>query len=183
MAPPTRVTLRTTSLLAVRALVLNATYEPISVVSARRAVVLVLAERAESVHGSGKLMRSERISVEIPSVVRLLRYVNVPYGRRAALSRRAVFIRDGHRCQYCGGPAESIDHVIPRSRGGRHVWENVVACCRTCNAKKRDQLPEQTGMRPLRPPRPPREACWILAQVDSVPREWFAYLEPSRISA
>lgn len=110
------------------------------------AVVLVLSEKAEIVHESGDEYRSERLSVAVPSVVRLRYYVRVPYERATALSRRAVFHRDGGRCQYCGGSAESIDHVVPRSRGGSHVWENVVAACRRCNAAKGDRLLAETPM-------------------------------------
>lgn len=162
-----------------RALVLNATYEPLSVVPRRRAIVLVLSDRAEIVHDSGELARSEHLVVQVPSVIRLRTFVHVPFRRRASLSRRGVFARDGHRCQYCGGPAESIDHVVPRSRGGEHVWENVVACCRRCNTQKRDRLLEQTSMRLRRPPRPPRHLNWVAAHVGHVPREWQSYLEPT----
>lgn len=161
-----------------RALVLNASFEPLSVVSGRRAVVLVLADRAEVVHHSGMVLHSERLAVEVPSVIRLRHYVRVPYRRRTALSRRGVFARDGHRCQYCGDRAESIDHVLPRSRGGEHIWENVVAACRRCNTKKRDRLLEQTSMHLRRPPRVPRHLSWIAVQVGSVPDSWQAYLEP-----
>ena len=115
-----------------RALVLNATYEPLSVVPSRRALVLVLMEKADLVHGSESVAHSEHLTVTVPSVVRLRYFVSVPYRRRAALSRSGVFARDGHRCQYCGNRADSIDHVVPRSRGGVHDWENVVAACRRC---------------------------------------------------
>ena len=106
---------------------LNASFEPLCVVSARRAVVLVLKEKAEIVHRNGAEFRAERLTVPAPSVIRLRHYVRVPYRSVVPLSRRAVFARDGHRCQYCGRPAENLDHVHPRSRGGEHVWENVVA--------------------------------------------------------
>ena len=129
-----------------RALVLNATYEPLCIVPARRAVCLVLDEKAEVLHADGELMRSERLSLEVPSVIRLRYFVRVPFQRRCTLSRRAVFARDDHRCQYCGDHADSIDHVTPRSRGGQHVWENVVAACRACNIRKRDRLLEETTM-------------------------------------
>src|SRR3970282_2399464 len=101
-----------------RVLVLNASYEPLSVVTARRAVVLVLNQRATVVVGKDETWISESISVDVPSVVRLNRFVKVPYRRSAPVTRRAVFGRDGHRCQYCGGPAESLDHVFAPSKGG-----------------------------------------------------------------
>ncbi|HEV8563580.1 MAG TPA: HNH endonuclease [Actinomycetota bacterium] len=123
-----------------RALVLNATDAPLAVVPARRAVVLVLKDKAEVVMSNGMIFHAERLEIEAPSVVRLRRFVRIPYRPRAPLTRRAVFARDGWTCQYCGAQAENLDHVIPRSRGGEHVWENVVAACRRCNAKKENRL-------------------------------------------
>ncbi|MDZ7734036.1 MAG: HNH endonuclease [Acidimicrobiia bacterium] len=102
-----------------RALVLNASYEPLSVVSGRRAVILVLGDKADLVRATGHELHSERLVVALPSVIRLRYYVRVPYRRGIALSRRGVFARDGHRCQYCGSQADSLDHVVPRSRGRR----------------------------------------------------------------
>jgi 5-methylcytosine-specific restriction endonuclease McrA len=166
-----------------RSLVLNATFEPLSVVPRRRAIVLVLADRAEVLHETGELVHSEHLALQIPSVIRLRHFVHVPFRRRASLSRRGVFARDGHRCQYCGAGAESIDHVVPRSRGGAHVWENVVACCRPCNAAKRDRLLEQTSMRLRRLPGPPRHSNWVSAHVGQVPLEWETYLSPRAKSA
>jgi len=160
-------------------LVLNATYEPLSVVSFRRAVVLVLAERAEVLHDTGEAMHSERLTVPVPSVVRLRTYVRVPYRRRAPLNRRSVFARDDHRCQYCGAPAESIDHVVPRSKGGTHTWENVVAACRPCNVRKGDRLLSATSMRLRRQPVAPRELTWISVAVGTIPAHWEPYLAPA----
>ena len=161
-----------------RALVLNVTHEPLSIVSTRRAVVLVLDEKADVLHATGEELRAERIRVPVPSVIRLRSFVRVPYRRRAPLTRRAVFVRDGHACQYCGRRAESIDHVIPRSRGGRHVWENVVACCRRCNTAKRDRLLEDTPMRLDRPPAAPRHLSWVAVSVGHVPEAWARYVDP-----
>jgi 5-methylcytosine-specific restriction endonuclease McrA len=166
-----------------RALVLNASYEPLCIVPGRRAVVLVLDEKADVVHDTGNQMHSQRLTIDIPSVIRLRYYVKVPFRRRAALNRRAVFVRDGHRCQYCGGTAESIDHVVPRSRGGGHVWENVVAACRPCNLRKRDRMLEETSMRLLRRPAFPQELTWVTVAVGSVPDHWQPYLAPSSLSA
>jgi 5-methylcytosine-specific restriction endonuclease McrA len=162
-----------------RALVLNASYEPLCVVPARRAVVLVLMEKAEVLHDTGAEMHAERISVPIPSVIRLRYFVKVPYRRRAPLNRRAVFARDDHRCQYCGATAESIDHVVPRARGGQHVWENVVAACRPCNTRKRDRLLEETTMALRRRPSVPRELTWVVVAVGTVPPHWEPYLQPA----
>jgi 5-methylcytosine-specific restriction endonuclease McrA len=138
------------------ALVLNATYEPLCVVSLRRAVVLVLAEKAVVVEVTSDLMHSERLTVPIPTVVRLARFVRVPYRREVPLTRRAVLERDAHRCVYCGIKADTIDHVRPRSRGGTHVWTNVVAACARCNHRKGDRLLAELGwhiaVTPMQPP-------------------------------
>ena len=159
-----------------RALVLNATFEPLCVVSDRRAVVLVLRETAEMLHASDAVMRSARLAVAVPSVVRLRRYVRVPYRWHTPLNRRSVFTRDDHRCQYCGATAESIDHVVPRSRGGDHSWENVVAACRPCNVRKRDRMLHETSMSLLRTPRTPRGASWLTFTLGVVPDTWTPYL-------
>ena len=164
----------------VLALVLNATNEPLSVVPARRAAVLVLDGKADAVHFSGAVLRSENLRVEIPSVVRLQYYVRVPYLRRGSLSRRGVLARDDHRCQYCGRRADSIDHVRPRSRGGAHTWDNVVAACRRCNTHKRDQLLGESGMRLYRTPRPPTWITLIRLSTAEVPDHWSAYLRGDR---
>jgi 5-methylcytosine-specific restriction endonuclease McrA len=161
------------------ALVLNATYEPLSVVPSRRAVVLVLGERADVLHDTGQAVHSEHLTVPVPSVIKLRDFVKVPFRRRAPLNRRGVFARDDHRCQYCGGAAESIDHVIPRSKGGLHVWDNVVAACRACNVRKGDRLLSTTSMELRRHPTVPRELTWITVAAGSVPPHWEPYLHPA----
>ena len=158
------------------ALVLNASFEPLSVVPSRRAVCLVLDEKAEVVEHDGTLLRSESLSLPNPLVIRLLYMVKVPYHCRTALSRRAVFARDDHRCQYCGGVADSIDHIVPKSRGGLHVWENVAAACRRCNLDKRDRTPDEAGMKLAKSPHTPREMAWVTVAVGSVPEAWRPYL-------
>lgn len=162
-----------------RVLVLNASYEPLSVVSTRRAVVLVLRDKASIVAGRDEIWSSERNVFEVPSVVKLTRYVKVPYRRSAPVSRRAVFGRDGNRCQYCGGPAESIDHVLPKSKGGDHSWENVVACCRSCNLRKADKTPREAGFVLATEPGPPRRFAWIYASTGyQLDPAWHPYLLP-----
>ena len=165
-----------------KALVLNATYEPLCVVPVRRAVVLVLKEKAEVVHASDRQLHSERTVMAAPSVIRLTHFVKVPYRARAALNRRAVFARDDNRCQYCGAAAENIDHVIPRSRGGSHTWENVVAACRPCNTRKEDRLVHESGLKLRRRPVAPQELTWIVVAVGTVHPHWEPYLRagPSR---
>jgi 5-methylcytosine-specific restriction endonuclease McrA len=158
------------------ALVLNATYEPLSIVPARRAACLVLADKADIIEDDGTALHAQSMSLPSPLVIRLRYVVKVPYHRRAALSRRALFARDDHRCQYCGGTADSIDHVLPRSRGGLHTWENVAAACRPCNLRKRDRTPDEAQMRLARAPRAPKELAWVLVSVSRVPEAWKPYL-------
>ncbi len=160
-----------------KALVLNASYEPLSVVPVRRAVVLVLRNRADVVATNGKIWRSERIDMASPSVIRLRQFVKVPYARRVPLNRRAVFMRDSNQCQYCTRGAENIDHVIPKAQGGTHTWENVVASCRRCNTKKGGRTPEEAGLRLRRKPRAPRRYSWVLVAIGTEPDPaWEQYL-------
>lgn len=170
-----------------RALVLNATYEPIGVVSARRGVLLVLSDKADAIHSEQAVWNSERMSMASPSVVRLRQYVELPYRRRAPLHRRTLFARDHFSCQYCGATAECIDHVHPRSRGGTHVWENVVACCRRCNLAKSDKLLSEAPQFVLRRrPVAPSMQAWIVLAAGRVPMSWRDYLpdvEPALLDA
>lgn len=159
-----------------RALVLNASYEPLSVVSSRRATVLVLSDKADAISISGAQFHSEHLAIDVPSVVRLRHFVKVPFRRRAPLNRRAIFARDNGECQYCGAAAESIDHVIPRAKGGRHEWVNVVAACRSCNVHKRDRLLPETSMALRSTPRPPESMAWIAVAVGIVPDDWRPFL-------
>ncbi|WP_456605806.1 HNH endonuclease [Blastococcus sp. SYSU DS0617] len=165
-------------------LLLNATFEPLCVVSSRRAIVLVLAEKAEPVDSAADVVHAERVSLPVPVVARLTRYVRVPYPSSVPLSRRAVFTRDGQTCVYCGGSATSIDHVVPRSRGGTHTWDNVVAACRRCNHTKADRSLAELGWSLPQPPRPPTGAAWRLLghrTVDPRWREWLGM--PESVSA
>jgi 5-methylcytosine-specific restriction endonuclease McrA len=159
-----------------RALLLNASFEPLCVVSVRRAVVLVLKDKAEIVARNGAELHSERTVMAVPSVIRLVHFVRVPYRNRVPLSRRAVFARDGHRCQYCSHAAENIDHIVPRSRGGEHAWENVVASCRSCNARKEDRTLAEAGLRLRRNPVVPHTSLWLVATAGSLDPAWEPFL-------
>jgi 5-methylcytosine-specific restriction endonuclease McrA len=132
-----------------RALVLNASYEPIHIVSARRAITLVMKGAALVEEASAYSIRTARLSIPIPSVVRLLVYRRMPRVNRA-VSRRSIMLRDRHTCQYCqrlfAPKALTLDHVIPRSRGGASSWENLVAACYECNNRKADRTPAEAGM-------------------------------------
>ena len=166
-----------------RVLLLNVTYEPLTTVGLRRAVCLVLGGKAEVVHddAGGALLHATSVVLATPSVIRLSRYVRVPYRNRVPLTRAALMRRDNYRCAYCSRRAETIDHVIPRSRGGQHAWENCVASCTICNHRKADHMLEELGWTLAVPPAVPRGAHWRLvgAQYDGDP-QWAAYLrEPN----
>ena len=167
-----------------RSLVLNVSYQPLCVVAVRRALVLALKGKAEVLHTNGLVFRSESLEIAAPSVVRLNYFVKVPYRARASLSRRAVFIRDNFQCQYCGGRAENVDHVVPRSRGGPHTWENVVAACRPCNSRKENRTPADVGLHLKRSPRAPHESVWIIVAADNIDPTWKEYLRlPPAVAA
>lgn len=138
-------------------LVLNASYEPINVCAARRALVLVLKGVASAEEHSQAHVHSSRHTVRVPSVIRLLEYRRIPHQTRA-LSRKNILMRDRYTCQYCGKVMNSseltLDHVIPRSRAGETTWENLVACCNPCNNRKGSRTPEEAGMKLARAPRP-----------------------------
>jgi 5-methylcytosine-specific restriction endonuclease McrA len=162
-----------------RVLLLNATFEPLTALPLRRAVLLMVCGKAEVVHGdaSGLVMHSATSSLVVPSVIRLRTYVYVPYRARVPLTRAALMHRDNYRCAYCGGRAETIDHVIPRSRGGQHTWENCVASCARCNHRKADRLLAELGW-PLRTaPVAPRGQHWrLLATMSDADPLWLPYL-------
>jgi 5-methylcytosine-specific restriction endonuclease McrA len=144
-------------LLQAPVLVLNATYEPINVTAARRAVVLVLKGVATTEEENGNFLHAARVAIRIPSVIRLTHFRRIPYQTRA-LSRKNILLRDRYTCQFCGRvlPASelTLDHVVPRSRGGHTDWDNLVACCHGCNNRKGDRLPEEVGLKLQRTPRP-----------------------------
>jgi 5-methylcytosine-specific restriction endonuclease McrA len=161
-----------------KVLVLNTTYEPLNVCSVRRALVLLFKDKAEVLERSGAAFRSERASHELPLVIRLRTYVSVPRQRGSArISRRAVFARDRHRCQYCGSERHlTVDHVVPRSKGGTDSWDNLVTSCAPCNRKKGDRAPHVVGLRLMRKPRPPEPTSFVFMHVDHIHESWRPYL-------
>lgn len=166
-----------------RVLLLNATYEPLTALPLRRAVVLMLCGKADVVHGdpAGLVLHSAGTSVQVPSVIRLRTYVRVPYRARMPMTRAALMHRDRFRCAYCGGKAETIDHVVPRSRGGEHTWENCVACCSDCNHRKADKMLSELGWALRTVLVPPKGRHWrLLVAAEAVEPEWARYLgEPA----
>jgi 5-methylcytosine-specific restriction endonuclease McrA len=138
-------------------LVLNASYEPINICAARRALVLVLKGVASAEEETMIAVHSARAHVRLPSVIRLLEYRRIPRQTRA-LSRKNILMRDRYTCQYCHRVLASadltLDHVVPRSRSGESAWENLVACCHGCNNRKGSRTPEEAGMKLARQPKP-----------------------------
>lgn len=160
-----------------KVLVLNTTYEPLNVCTQRRAVVLLLKDKAEAVELSTTAFHSERHSFRVPLVIRLRSYVSVPRAASKRISRRAVFARDNHRCQYCGSERHlTVDHIVPRSRGGGDSWENVVTSCAPCNLKKGDRPLHTLDMRLARKPRPPEPFSFVFMYVDEIHDSWRPYL-------
>jgi 5-methylcytosine-specific restriction endonuclease McrA len=162
-------------------LVLNVTYEPLSVIPVSRALHLLMSSRAEMIEASDAVIRSARMQLEVPVVIRLLNYVRVPHNLPLPLSRRALLLRDSYTCQYCsiqpGRENLTIDHVIPRSRGGRTEWENVVAACAPCNRRKGNRTPDEAGMKLLHHPHRPR--FWAMALLTMAHNDaWRKYLNP-----
>jgi 5-methylcytosine-specific restriction endonuclease McrA len=161
-------------------LVLNATYEPLNVVSLRRAVLLLLKEKAEIVEAAEAWLHSEQIALPVPLVIRLVYYVRIPRHFSLPLSRRTVLARDHYTCQYCGERLPraklTIDHVVPRSRGGETRWENVVAACGPCNRRKGNRTPDEARMPVHRPPRRPRYLALTLLEGTGAPDAWNKYM-------
>ena len=162
-------------------LVLNASYEPINICAARRALVLILKGVAMAEEMANGHFHSQRQQMGMPSVIRLLEYRRIPHQSRA-LSRKNILMRDRYTCQYClrimPSSELTLDHVIPRSRSGETTWENLVACCHPCNNRKGNRTPEEAGMRLLRAPRPfslhtSRHLMRLLGRSDD---QWKKYL-------
>jgi 5-methylcytosine-specific restriction endonuclease McrA len=162
-------------------LLLNASFEPLNVINWKRALKLVFLEKAEVLQENEKEIRSITISMRIPSVVRLLRYVG--FRRRdVRFSRQNIYARDRFSCQYCGRKLRSqeltCDHVTPRSRGGRTEWTNIVTCCIPCNRRKGGKTPREVGLRLIRKPSRP---SWLLGfharfSIHEPPPSWQEYL-------
>ncbi|PPG51754.1 HNH endonuclease [Rathayibacter sp. AY1E9] len=163
-----------------RTLVLNAGYEPLAVVSFKRALVLLMTEKATVIAADeGNPVHSAHGDHVRPSVIVLTRYVRIPSGRSVPVSRRGVLRRDNHRCGYCGQHAATIDHIQPKSRGGRDTWENLVACCQRCNNVKSDRTPHEMGWRLRTAPRMPRAGSWLVRGAERTQPDWDDYLAPA----
>ena len=157
---------------------LNASYEPLNVTTVRRAHVLVFKGKAEVIEELDRALHSATSTFPWPHVIRLVQYVRVPRTVQRKISRRALFARDGWQCVYCGTSAGrlTLDHVIPRSKGGDSVWENVVTSCGPCNLRKADRLPHEVSMTLSKPPGPPAPVLFIKLATPKIPARWEPYL-------
>ncbi len=144
-----------------RVLVLNSSYEAINICTAKRAIVMLLTGKADTVEVAVDLVHSSALTMELPEVIRLRRYIKLPY-RPIPFCRKNIFLRDGYRCMYCGERFSidmlTLDHVVPVSRGGKDTWNNVVTACKQCNHKKGNLMLSESGLtliqRPKRPTLP-----------------------------
>ncbi len=164
--------------LSERVLVLNQSYEPISVCGVQKAIILIFLSKAEIVvEDHDRKIRSVRSMWPFPSVIRLHAYIRLPY-IKIELSRKNILRRDGHRCTYCGStaPPLTIDHVYPRSRGGQDTWENLVCACVRCNNRKGNRTPEEAGLTMHQPPRKPSHVMFIQHIEGSVKEQWKPFL-------
>jgi 5-methylcytosine-specific restriction endonuclease McrA len=161
-----------------RVLVLNATYEPINVCTVRRAIVLLLKDKAEIIERGDWRLHSATAAIVRPVVIRLLSYIRIPRdAHRRKITRRAVFARDDWMCQYCGARSNlTVDHVVPRSKGGASSWENIVASCAPCNRRKGNALLRHAGMKLIKEPRTPSPHVFIQVASPTIPIAWRAYL-------
>jgi 5-methylcytosine-specific restriction endonuclease McrA len=159
-------------------LVLNASYEPLNVTSVRRAHVLVFKGKAEVVEELEEPLHSATDTYPWPHVIRLITYVRVPRAVQRKISRRALFARDGWRCVYCGTASGrlTLDHVVPRSRGGDSIWENVVTSCAPCNLRKGNRSLEESGLQLRTRPKAPAPVLFIRLAAPRIPHGWRPYL-------
>jgi len=159
-----------------RTLLLNASLEPLCIVSVHRAVLLMMCGKATVLETDGRVLHSAHVEMPLPVVISLTRYVHVPMRRPVPPTRRTVLQRDSHRCAYCGGGADTVDHVHPRSKGGRHEWTNVVAACVRCNHRKADRLLHELGWELPFTPRAPRWSITFGSGAVRADPLWAAYV-------
>ncbi len=162
-----------------KVLVLNQSYEPISICSVKKAILLLFLTKAELIaKRDGIVLNSVHSKVPLPSIIRLSRYINIPH-KKIDLSRKNILRRDGFKCQYCGTTSGNltVDHIIPKSRGGTDSWDNLVTACISCNNKKGNRTPEEAGMKLLAKPRKPNHIIFIKSFIGSaIDNEWKPYL-------
>ncbi|MGA3036370.1 MAG: HNH endonuclease [Vulcanimicrobiaceae bacterium] len=159
-------------------LVLNFTYEALNITSFQRAVKLIFSGKAEIVHNRDRILTSARWELRMPSIIRMLYYIRRPM-QKVALTKKNVLLRDDYTCQYCGLRGErmmTVDHVVPRSRGGPSTWENLVCACMRCNNRKNNRSPQDANMSLKRRPKTPKYIPWIQIRRNTFPGEWHKFL-------
>jgi 5-methylcytosine-specific restriction endonuclease McrA len=159
-------------------LVLNFTYEALNVTHFQRAVKMLFAGKAEIVHARDRTIASTSFEMRMPSIIRMLYYIRRPR-QRVALTKKNVLIRDDYSCQYCGLHGErlmTVDHIVPKSRGGLSVWENLACACMRCNNRKNNRSPNEANMHLIRKPRQPKYIPWIQIKRNTLPDEWGKFL-------
>lgn len=159
-------------------MVLNQSYEPISICSARKAIVLLLLAKAELIaEKSGRKIHTIRTSYAFPSIIKLSSYIRIPF-KNVELSRKNIIRRDSNKCQYCGRKSVemTMDHIIPKSRGGLESWENLVTACVKCNNIKGNRTPEEAGMKLLSNPRKPNHIMFLKQHIGNIDQAWRPFL-------
>lgn len=165
-------------------LVLNQDYSPLTVCSVQRAFMLMFLNKAELLSASkGKKLRSISTTFPFPSVIKINRYINIPY-KGVVMTRHNIFKRDEGKCQYCGSSKKlTIDHVIPKSKGGKSTWKNLVTACHACNSKKGDSTLEQLSMKLEKSPTKPSYASFLRLSNRAFKEDWARFLDPKKASA
>jgi len=160
--------------MAAKVLVLNATQTPINITSWERAMTLMYKGKAAAVVYNGKMINGQ---FRLPEIIRLVNYIPLPF-IGIVLSRKNIYLRDNHACQYCGksGGTLTIDHIIPKSRGGDDTWENMVVCCARCNNRKGSRTPEEAGLKLISTPYRPSSHLYLhMTRLAGVPESWYNY--------
>ena len=165
------------SILNRKVLVLNQSYEPLMVINAKRAIVLIIKEKVKMLEKYSENIRSVQNSFDLPSVIRLNFYVHLKY-KDIVLNRRNILKRDEYRCQYCAKQATplTLDHIVPKNKGGKDSWENLVAACSKCNTRKGDTLLKHMDMKLLKKPRKPSKLFQLQTYVNKKQDNWKQYL-------
>lgn len=165
-----------------KVLVLNADYTALTVCSVPKAFLLVFLKKADLIsEASGKALRSVNSSYPMPSIIKLHSYINMPFKGSVVLSRQNIFKRDGHSCQYCGSKKDlTLDHVLPRSRGGKTSWDNLTTACKSCNSRKGDLTPAEAQMPLHQPPFKPSFVMFLRDFNGQVNEDWLVYLGTKR---
>lgn len=157
-------------------LVLNASYEYLNVTSLRRAILMIVKRKAEIVEAvQGRFVSGERKKFGLPTVVRMLYYIKRPF-KEIPVTRKNIVLRDRNICQYCSGHGDTVDHVYPRSRGGKDTWENCVCACGPCNRRKNNLTPDEAGMTLLSKPKKPALVPWLMLKKEPNRQSWARYL-------